>query len=462
MKKFAFLAIFASLLTFSSFGQKYNDASLSKVIGDDQSSRNSNKVLPVLPVGTHLYRAEVYMANRHFPEAREHWQKVLENYSTDSNVPSVLFGMGRSYMWERNYASAVVWFDRLFRDFTNTAHGRNGLNFKASSYVRWGKSAEAAETYKQYVVMFPYGEKIDSAYLNIIDALRELGKYDEANEWVDRTVARFKGLPVEVNALHAKLRMEIRRTNWKSAVETADTLLAIGYFSDSMAWTDEVKYLKAYALEKSGKMPDAKIAYLAIPDGATSYYGGLATERLDRLGLKEVAKERAASISKGLSSKYPIKFRSELLKYSRIRKVDPRFLLAVMMQESGFRVNAKSPAAARGLLQLVFDTAIKYNKNAGFPNLQPDDLYIPATNIAIGSLYISDLKNEFGGLYEAIAASYNGGEDNAARWLSRTDPKDPGVFASEVGFKESKDYVFKVMSNYRVYRELYTENLVKK
>ncbi len=155
------------------------------------------------------------------------------------------------------------------------------MNFKAASYVRWGKNAEAAETYKQYVVMFPDGEKIDSAYLNIIDALREIGKYDEANQWVDKTVERFKGMPVEVNALHAKLRMEILRENWSSAILTADRLLEIGDFSDSMAWTDEVKYLKAFALEKSGKKPDARIAYFAIPDSPTSYYGGLATEKLE-------------------------------------------------------------------------------------------------------------------------------------------------------------------------------------
>lgn len=462
MKYLVYLALIITFSSLTAAAQTFGDAALRAVTEDDKTSRTEKSVLSTLPVGTHLYRADVYMANRHFPEAREHWHRVLENYSTDVNVPKTLFGIGRSYMWERNYETAIVWFDRLFRDFANTPDGRNGLNFKASCFVRWGKSAEAAETYKQYAVMFPYGEKIDSAYLNIIDALREVGKYDEANEWVDKTVSRFKGMPIEVNALHAKLRMEIRRANWKTAVETANLLLAIGDFADSMVWTDEVKYLKAFSLEKSGKTSDARIAYLDIPDGATSYYGGLATERLEKLGMKDVAKERAGVISSNLSAKYPIKFRTELLKYSKIRKIDPRFLLAIMMQESSFRANAKSPAAARGLLQLVFDTAIKYNKKAGFPNLQPDDLYDPATNIAIGTLYISDLRDEFGGLYEAIATSYNGGEDNAARWLARTEPKDPGVFASEVGFKESKHYVFKVMSNYRVYRELYTETLVKK
>ena len=133
-----------------------------------------------------------------------------------------------------------------------------------------------------------------------------------------------------------------------------------------------------------------------------------------------------------------------------------------MKQESSFRARAKSPAAARGLLQLTYDTALKYNRQAGFRNIKGTDLYRPSVNIAIGSVYIAKLKSEFGGLYEAIAASYNGGEDNAARWLARSKPRDKAVFASEVGFSETKRYVFKVMSNYRVYQELYTENLLSK
>jgi soluble lytic murein transglycosylase len=155
-------------------------------------------------------------------------------------------------------------------------------------------------------------------------------------------------------------------------------------------------------------------------------------------------------------------FRPELLSASKKHKVDPRFLLAIMKQESSFRASAKSPAGARGLLQLVFDTAIKYKAKAGYPNLHPDELYSPMTNIAVGAAYIADLKSEFGGLYEAIAASYNGGEDNAGRWLNRSKPKEPGIFVSEVGFAETKNYVFKVMANYRNYKELYTEDLLRR
>lgn len=463
MKKLIFIFAFISISAFSIFAQNYNDATLARVTAQDATSRDADNKLKTLPVGEHLYRADVYMFNRHFAEAREHWQKILDNYYDNSSaMPRTLFGIARSYMWEREYDKAVFWFDKLTKDYLNTKEGREGLAYKGASYVRAGKNLEAAQTYEQYTVMFPTGEKIESAYLNLIDALREAGKYDEANKWVDKARTRFAGMPTEVNALQGRLRMEIFRGNWIKAIAAADALINLRDFSGSMTSANEAIYLKAFALEKSGQKDKATAAYTSINDTPTSYYGGLATERLRQLGLTELAASRAASIPVSYERAYPIMFRAEILRSARQYKIDPRFILAIMKQESSFRARAKSPSAARGLLQLVYDTAIKYNEQAGFKNFAADDLYLPATNIAIGTAYIADLKNQFSGLYEAIAASYNGGEDNAARWLERSKPKEAAIFASEVGFSETKNYVFKVMNNYRVYRELYTDDLLRK
>ncbi len=462
MKKILFTIAIISLFVCAAVAQNYNDRDLANVIKDDQSEQAASGRQETLPVGTHLYRAKVYQANRHFPEAREHFEKILAAYPDDGNVPEVLFLIGRSFMWERDYETAAKYFDRLFREHPGAKYGREGLAYKGASLIRFGKNDEAIAAYTQYTVMFPAGERVESSHLNIIDALREEKKYDLANDWVDKTTKRFRGLPTAVNALHARLRMEIYRENWDAAVKAADDLLDLRDFSDSMANVDEVKFLKAFALQKSGKEIQSRGIYLSIPDGATSYYGGLATQKLSEMGLEDLAENRRSSINKSLKSSYPVHFRNDVLRYSKTRGIDPRFILAIMKQESGFRANAKSPAAARGLLQLTFDTALKYNDQAGYKNISGESLYVPSVNIAIGTFYIAKLKNEFGGLYEAIAASYNGGEDNAARWLDRSNPKEAGIFASEVGFSETKDYVYKVMSNYRVYRELYTEDLVRK
>lgn len=462
MKKFLVLLAFISVFSVGAFSQTKSDAALRLVAEKDLASRDASGKMITLTPAEHLYRADVYATNRQFPQAREHWQKILDNFPGDAGLPQTLFGIARSYMWERQYAKAVYFFDLLNKDYLNTKEGREGLAFKGASYIRMNKNAEAAAVYQQYIAMFPFGEKIESAHLNTIDALREAGRYPEAEQWVDRTVKRFPNMPAATNALHAGLRMEIYRQDWNEAIRRADELLALRNFGGSMAGSDEVKYLKGVALERAGRKQEAVGSYSSIPVSLTSYYSGLATEKLLKLDPATGYIKPIGQVTSRSYTDYPVPYRAELLRSAKPRNVDPRFVLAIMKQESSFRPNAKSPSAARGLLQFVYDTAIKYKKQAGYPNLTADDLYQPGISIALGSVYISELKKEFGGMYEAIAASYNGGEDNAARWLNRSRPKEAGIFTSEVGFAETKNYVYKVMTNYRIYRELYNEDLSRK
>ena len=434
-----------------------SDARLRNVTERDRAARTPGG-MTALSAAEHAERGEVYFENRHFAEAREHFQKILDLYPNDPLIPRALFVMGRSYMWERECGQAIPFFERAAREFPGTKDGRESLAFGGACHVRIGKNAEAAKVYEQYTVMYPEGERIESAYLNIIDALRESQQYDQAAQWVEKARTAFPGTPTEANALQARVRMEIFRGRWPEAISAANVLLSAGKFSRSMTSMDEAKYLKAFALEKAGRSSEANAVYASIPNTAASYFGSLAAERLrTKPGIKRTAQTTAR-----LAGDFPAPYRAEILQYSRQNGIDPRFVLAIMKQESSFRPAVKSPSAARGLLQLTIDTARKYNKKAGFEAIEADDLYDPRTNIAIAAAYLADLKAQFAGLYEAIAASYNGGEDNAARWLARTKPAEPGIFTSEVGFAETKNYVFKVMNNYRVYRDLYDENLNRK
>jgi soluble lytic murein transglycosylase len=457
MKKAFSLMFLAVVACTTSHTQSVNDSALRQVTEKDNQQRLATGDLPNLSLAEHLQRAETYSSNRLFPQARAHWQKILDRFPDDPAVAKALFGIGRSYMWDRDYQKAAFYLLRAADEFPSTKDGREGLAFAAASNVRLGKNLEAAALYQKYISVYSDGERIESAYLNIIDAYREAEKYKDADDWVNRTRQRFSGKPAEANAVQARLRMEIFRQKWSEAIQTADQLLGLR-LAASMTSSDEAKYLKAYALEKAGRKAESSALFATLTPSANSYYGGLAFERMNPKG----SIMRTVIASAQNYAEYPIVYQGELLKNARSRDVDPRFILAIMKQESTFKPSVKSPAGARGLLQLVFDTAMKYNVKAGYPSLDPDDLYSPPINIAIGTVYISELKNEFDGLYEAVAASYNGGEDNAARWLNRTKPEDPGIFASEVGFAESKNYLFKVMNNYRAYRDLYNEDLTRR
>ncbi|MDQ4122299.1 MAG: transglycosylase SLT domain-containing protein [Acidobacteriota bacterium] len=465
LKIFLLLSIFC----FVAAAQTYNDATLSRVRQQDTAARIGGK-LPALAPAEHLYRAEVYFSNRAFPEAREHAARILESYPNDSTVQRATFILGRSYMWERQYELAISFLDEAARNFPGTKDGREALAFKGACLVRLGKSVEGARAYEQYVVMYPNGERVESSYLNIVDAYREGGKEKEALDWVAKIRQKFPRTPTETNAVFAQLRLQIGKKNWQQAANSADELRRLPFSKSVMTNLDEVTFLKAYALEKSGRKEDAINWYLIIPDNLNSYYGALATERLQNL-VKEGEPRRAAVANRQASvraaaisvlNQYPAPFQADLLREALPRRVDPRFVLAIMKQESSFKTNAKSPAAARGLLQMTVDTAARYTRQAKLNVLQPEDLYKPGINIALGSIYIAELQKEFPNMPEAVAASYNGGEDNAARWLKRADSKEPFIFTTEVGFAETKDYVFKVLTNYRVYRELYTEDLRRK
>ncbi|MDM7924268.1 MAG: tetratricopeptide repeat protein, partial [Pyrinomonadaceae bacterium] len=280
MKRLAIVIALVGISVSAAFSQA-SDAALRRAIEADTAARLETKgKLPTLAAAEHLSRAETYMANRMFPQAREHWAKVLEAYPDDAGIPKALFGTARSYMWEREYLKAVEWFDKLTKDHLNTKDGREGLAFKGASYVRAGKNLEAAKVYEQYVVMFPEGEKIESAHLNIIDAYREAKEYTKAADWVNRTAMRFKGKPAEANALQARVRMEIHRGRWNDAVSAADDLLTVSGFRGSMTSPEEARFLKGLALERAGRGTEANAIYRSLPHTPTSYFGGLAAEKL--------------------------------------------------------------------------------------------------------------------------------------------------------------------------------------
>jgi soluble lytic murein transglycosylase len=219
-------------------------------------------------------------------------------------------------------------------------------------------------------------------------------------------------------------------------------------------------------MERAGRTEEAINSYLAIPDHIDSYYGGLATARLQTINSaarRDSVASRVARVNGQINraaSLYPAPYRAAILREASRRKIDPRFVLAIMRIESGFKPRAKSTAAARGLLQLTIDTASRYAAHVGLNNLRDEDLYLPDTSILLGSAYLADLGRQFPNLPEAVAASYNGGEDNVARWVKRAGgQRDAGVFTAEVGFTETKNYVNKVMASYRVYKQLYTADL---
>ena len=156
---------------------------------------------------------------------------------------------------------------------------------------------------------------------------------------------------------------------------------------------------------------------------------------------------------------YPAVFHDDLIRESVERGVDPRLMLAIMRQESRFQPDAKSFAAARGLMQFISTTSTRVAGELELKGFAQDDLYSPSNSILFGSHYVKTLFAAFPEQPDAVVASYNGGDDNMKRWLARSRSSLPERYVPEIMFTQSKDYVYKVMANYRMYKYLYDAEL---
>lgn len=468
LKKIAAAFSLSLLITANASSQSASETALSAVRRSDASARPADGGVPKLTPAEHMRRAGIYLTNRAFAEARAHWNALIQNYPQDPRVAEAWYGIGRSYFLSKSYQDGYVIFNDVVRKYPGTKEERESLNYSAASLLRMGKFSESAARYEEYINRFPNGERIDTAHLNMIDTLREADRPGDALAWVTRTRQRFAGSATETNAMFGALRLYVSEGEWSKAVQIADQLSQRTFAKAVLTSRSEVAYLKAFSLEQDGRKDEAFAAYLAVPDGIESYYGWLASQRLAALAGKsraEIVAEREAKVNSAIAnvaSGYPAPYRQAILSAAKARKLDPRFILALIKQESVFKPLAKSPAGARGLLQLTMDAAVKYAPRAGINSVRENQLYQPETSITVGAEYLEHLTQLFPNMLEPVAASYNGGEDNVARWLERAKHKDPGVFTAEIGFDETKGYVQKVMANYRVYRALYTADLIRR
>lgn len=148
--------------------------------------------------------------------------------------------------------------------------------------------------------------------------------------------------------------------------------------------------------------------------------------------------------------RFPLHHDADIRAAARRHDLDPAWIAAEIRAESTFNPNARSPANARGLMQLLPATAAAVAKRIGLPYAGADSLYDSSTNIALGSAYLREMEDKYGAAYQAIAA-YNAGPTPTARWLSQRPSHDPDLWIETISYKETRDYVARVLAFSAIY-----------
>ena len=143
--------------------------------------------------------------------------------------------------------------------------------------------------------------------------------------------------------------------------------------------------------------------------------------------------------------RFPLHHDAGIRAAARHNALDPAWVAAEIRAESTFNPNARSPANARGLMQLLPTTAAAVSRRTGLPYHGADSLYDPAINIPLGTAYLRQMEDKYGVTYQAIAA-YNAGPAPTARWMSQRPTHDPDLWIETISYRETREYVARVLA----------------
>jgi len=132
-------------------------------------------------------------------------------------------------------------------------------------------------------------------------------------------------------------------------------------------------------------------------------------------------------------------------------ELEPSLILAVIMAESSFRPYVESRVGAQGLMQIMPATAAEIAERMGKTDFDPEDVWLPEVNIAMGSFYLNSLLNRYDGSVELALAAYNAGLGNVNRWLANPDYSQDGKTLDVIPFPETYNYLQRVARFQRIY-----------
>jgi soluble lytic murein transglycosylase len=154
------------------------------------------------------------------------------------------------------------------------------------------------------------------------------------------------------------------------------------------------------------------------------------------------------------------RYDSLIVRISAAHRVDPRLVKAVIWRESRFQSDMQGRNGERGLMQVSEIAAREWASANNVPHFEPAQLLDPATNIQVGTWYLSKALQRWNNQHDAVPfalAEYNAGRSRVDRWIrtamqKRNGPVEAETFQASISFPSTARYVRTILARYDFYR----------
>lgn len=162
-----------------------------------------------------------------------------------------------------------------------------------------------------------------------------------------------------------------------------------------------------------------------------------------------------------LQNNHPLEYRELIEREARKNNLHPAFVEAIVLNESSYRTGAESNVGARGLMQVMEETAADIARELDVTDYSFDMLYEAETNLTFGCYYLGKLSQRFQGDPTLVAMAYHAGATQVQNWLNSSAYSLDGrtLILDNLPDGPSKQYAARVKRDFAVYRRLYYETL---
>ncbi|MEO7217197.1 MAG: lytic transglycosylase domain-containing protein [Gemmatimonadaceae bacterium] len=219
-----------------------------------------------------------------------------------------------------------------------------------------------------------------------------------------------------------------------------------------------VSLLQRFGMSEEAAFENNELYRAALADSTRLLATAAAFSGTDQaaraIALGRTALQRVGSTPDVWRLIYPVAARDTIVAESRKAGLDPALVAALIRQESNFNPGARSPAGARGLMQVMPAVGQAVAPSVGIKSWNPALLYDPGINIEIGIRHLAPLVKSESDISRTLAA-YNAGASRVTRWAKKRGADDPEIFTERIPFLETEGYVKSVLRNREFYRALY-------
>ncbi len=151
-----------------------------------------------------------------------------------------------------------------------------------------------------------------------------------------------------------------------------------------------------------------------------------------------------------LTLRFPLDYRNQLTARATEAGLPAAVVYGIVRQESIFMADAKSSVGALGLMQLMPQTGAQVAKSLKIALKGSGELLQPDRNLQLGSKYLSQQMNRYGGSLALAAAAYNAGPGRVKQWRPDT-AQAADVWVELIPFDETRRYARNVLTNTAIY-----------